>query len=46
MYLVYHINKGLGLVRGEPPNYIGLTAVRENLCDKRDALIYCEGQAD
>ena len=37
--LVYHINKGLGIVSTEMPDDLDLIKVRKNGFDQRDALV-------
>ena len=38
-HLVYHVNKGLGIVSTEMPDYLDLIMVRKNGFDQRDALV-------
>ena len=44
--LVYHIDKGLGIVLREVANHLNLIVVREDCCDYGDALIPSEGITD
>ena len=46
MYLICYINEKLGIVPSEVPDYISLSAVREDPRDQRDALFRGEGMAD
>ena len=43
VYLVYHINKVLGIVPSELPDPLDLVVIREDRCDQRDAAVYGKG---
>jgi hypothetical protein len=45
-HLIYHIDKGLGIVPREVPNDFDLIAVREDLRDQRDAFVSGEAVTD
>ena len=46
MYLVYHVNKGLGSFPTEISHHIELAPLREDGRDQRYALFRAEGVAD
>jgi len=45
-YLVYDVDKVLGVVAGEMFDHLHLVAVREDSRDQGDAFVYIEGMAD
>ena len=45
-YLVYHIDKGLGIVSGKMLDHLNLIIVQEDCCDQGNALFCGEGTAD
>jgi len=45
-YLVYHVDKSLGVVPAEISDHSNFMMVREDGCDQRDALACGEGMVD
>ena len=45
-YLIYHVDKGLGIDSVEMPDYLGLITVRNNGFDQRDTLVNGKGGTD
>ena len=45
-YLVYYIDKCLGIVPRQTSNYLNLIIVREDCSDQRDSLVYPKARCD
>ena len=45
-YLIYHVDKGLGIDSVEMSDYLGLITVRNNGLDQRDTPVSGKGRAD